>query len=165
MEDDSPETGLSVWRFPNHIAAARIARRSNAGRILFTASAFLRCQEAVINAFHARFDAVRVPVPSGAGPLARYVREQGVLTLEQAIRRMTSLPADTFGWRDRRRIAPGAAADLVVFDPATVSDRASYADPHHYAEGFSEVIVDSVAVLHEGGLIGEKPGGPLLRGR
>ncbi len=106
-----------------------------------------------------------MPVPEGAGPLARFVSEQGVLALEEALRHMTSLPADTFGWRDRRRIAPGAAADLVVFDPATMSERASYADPHHYAEGFSEVIVDSVAVLHEGGLIGEKPDGPLRLGR
>jgi N-acyl-D-amino-acid deacylase len=110
-----------------------------------------------------------VPHPRSYGNnarfLARYVREQGVLTLEEAIRRMTSLPADTFGWNDRGRIAPGMAADLVVFDPATVADPASYADPHHYAAGISDVIVNGVPVIREGTLTGNRPGGALRRGK
>lgn len=110
-----------------------------------------------------------VPHPRSYGNnarvLGRYVQEQGVLTLEEAIRRMSSLPAQTFGWNDRGRIAPGAAADLVILDPAKVSDAATYADPHHYATGFSDVIVNGVVVIREGRLTGKRPGGPLRRGR
>ncbi len=102
---------------------------------------------------------------NNARVLGRYVREQGVLALEEAIRRMTSLPADTFGLRDRGRIVPGAWADLVVFDPATVGDPASFEDPHHYAVGFSDVIVNGGPVIREGKMTGERSGGPLRRGR
>lgn len=110
-----------------------------------------------------------VPHPRSYGNnarvLGRYVRELEVLPLEEAVRRMTSLPADTFGWADRGRIAPGAAADLVLFDPETVSDPSTFTDPHHYAVGFPEVIVNGKRVIREGALTGEKPGGPLRRGR
>ncbi len=67
--------------------------------------------------------------------------------------------------KDRGRIAPGAAADLVLFDPAVVGDPATYADPHHYAAGFSDVIVNGIPVIRDGTLTGAKPGGPLRRGR
>ncbi len=97
--------------------------------------------------------------------LGRYVRELGVLTLEEAIRRMTSLPADTFGWKDRGRIVPGAAADLVIFDPEKVSDPATYAAPHQYSTGFSEVIVNGVLAIHRGEYTGERSGRPLRRGK
>lgn len=109
-----------------------------------------------------------VPHPRSYGNnarvLGRYVRELKVLSLVEAVRRMTSLPAETFGWEDRGRIAAGAAADLVIFDPDTVTDPATFADPHHYALGFSDVIVNGVPVIRDGSLTGEKPGGPLRRG-
>ena len=76
---------------------------------------------------------------------------------------MTSLPADTFGLRDRGRIVPGAWADLVVFDPATVGDPATFEDPHHHAEGFSDVVVNGRAVIRGGAMGDERPGGPLRR--
>lgn len=100
---------------------------------------------------------------NNARVLGRYVREQGVLTLEEAIRRMTSLPAETFGWKDRGRIEPGAAADLVIFDPATVEDPAGFTDPHRHAEGFTDVIVNGVPVIRRGELTGATPGGALRR--
>jgi len=74
--------------------------------------------------------------------LARYVREDPVLTLEQAIRKMTALPAQRFGLAGRGRLEEGAHADLVVFDPATIADTASYGVPHAYPEGFDLVVVN-----------------------
>jgi N-acyl-D-amino-acid deacylase len=92
-----------------------------------------------------------VPHPRGYGNnarvLARYVRELGVLRLEDAVRRMTSLPASVFRFSDRGVLREGAWADLVVFDPAKVEDRATFDDPHHYATGFEAVFVNGVEVL------------------
>ncbi|MBI5397239.1 MAG: D-aminoacylase [Verrucomicrobia bacterium] len=98
---------------------------------------------------------------NNARVLGRYVRELKLLTLEEAVRRMTSLPAKTFRLADRGVLKPGAWADLVVFDPDKVTDRATFGDPHHYAEGFSDVFVNGVAVIRDGKLMDAKPGGPL----
>src|SRR5690606_10352219 len=67
--------------------------------------------------------------------LGHYVRDRGVLSLHEAVRRMTSLPAERMGLDDRGRIAEGMHADVVVFDAATVRDRATFAEPHQYPEG------------------------------
>lgn len=108
---------------------------------------------------------VGVPHPRGYGNnarvLARYVRELGVLRLEDAIRRMTSLPAADFGFAERGQIRPGAWADLVVFDPEQVRDHATYEDPHHYATGFAWVFVNGVAVVEQDRHTGARPGQPL----
>jgi N-acyl-D-amino-acid deacylase len=90
--------------------------------------------------------------------LGRYVREQKVISLEEAVRKMTSLPADQFGFRDRGRLAPGRAADVVVFDPATVGDRATYAEPHQYPTGIVHVLVNGVAVVRDGQQTEARPG-------
>jgi N-acyl-D-amino-acid deacylase len=87
---------------------------------------------------------------TNARVLALYVREKKVLTLEDAIRRMTSLPARTFGLHDRGVLRPGAAADLVLFDPARVQDKATFADPHHYSEGFDIVMVNGKIAVEDG---------------
>lgn len=83
------------------------------------------------------------PHPRGYGTfpriLGRYVRERGVLTLPEAIRKMTSLPATQMGFADCGRIAPGMKADLVLFDPDTVIDRATTEDPHALSEGIEKV--------------------------
>jgi N-acyl-D-amino-acid deacylase len=77
--------------------------------------------------------------------LGRYVRDLRIITIEDAVRKMTSLPAKTFRLRERGELKPGFVADLVIFDPAAVGDPSTYAnDPHHYATGFSEVIVNGV---------------------
>ncbi len=82
--------------------------------------------------------------------LADYVRERQVLTLEDAVRRMTSLPARTFSFHDRGIVRPGFVADLVLFDPERVTDRATFADPHQYSEGFDVVIVNGQVAVADG---------------
>src|SRR5687767_4261273 len=72
---------------------------------------------------------------SAARILGRYVREEKILTLEEAVRKMTSLPASRMGLSDRGILRPGMAADVVVFDTAKVADRSTYADPLHYSAG------------------------------
>ncbi len=100
------------------------------------------------------------PRSYGAFPrvLARYVRELGVLTLEEAIRKMTSMPADQYNQPERGRIVEGAYADLTVFDPATIRDLATYTDPHRYPVGIDHVMVNGRFVIRAGALTGERPG-------
>jgi N-acyl-D-amino-acid deacylase len=100
------------------------------------------------------------PRTYGAFPrvLGYYVRERGVLPLEQAIRRMTSAPADRVGLRDRGRLLPGARADLVAFDPATVRDRATFEAPHRYPEGIMHVVVNGSLVIRAGEHTGLRAG-------
>ncbi len=107
------------------------------------------------------------PHPRGNGAYARrlqrYVRERGVLTLESAIRGMTSLPAQVFGFQDRGEIRPGALADLVVFDPARVVEKATYLDPHQMADGIDWVIVNGQIAKREGEYTGIRAGRVLRR--
>ena len=100
------------------------------------------------------------PRSYGAFPrvLARYVRELGVLTLEEAIKKMTSMPADQYNQKERGRIIEGAFADLVVFDADTIKDEATYTDPHRYPTGIQHVIVNGRFVIKSGALTGERPG-------
>lgn len=97
--------------------------------------------------------------------LGRYTRELRVLSLADAVRKMTSLPATTFGLTDRGVLAPGYAADLVVFDPATVADRATFAEPHQLSTGVRDVVVNGRVALRDGQPTGERPGRALRRGR
>lgn len=95
--------------------------------------------------------------------LGRYVRDEGLISLEEAVRRLTSFPADFLGFSDRGRLREGAFADVVVFDPATIRDRATYDDPHQYAAGVEHVWVNGVQVLRDGAHTGEMPGRALRR--
>lgn len=95
---------------------------------------------------------------SFARVLGKYVREERVVPLGEAIRKLTDLPARTLDLRDRGRLAPGYFADVVVFDPATISDRATYEQPHQYATGVGHVIVNGVQVIRNGEHTGAKPG-------
>jgi len=94
------------------------------------------------------------PHPRGLGTfprvLGRYVRARKALTLEQAVRKMTAMPAARLRLTDRGRIAPKLAADLVVFDPATVIDKATYEEPFQYPEGIRAVVVNGQLALRDG---------------
>jgi N-acyl-D-amino-acid deacylase len=90
--------------------------------------------------------------------LAEYVRKEKLLTLEEAVRKMTSLAASRAGLRDRGILRVGMKADIVVFDPKTVQDRSTYEDPHHFSEGVRHVVVNGKAVLSDGMMTGVLPG-------
>lgn len=90
--------------------------------------------------------------------LGKYVREEGIISLAEAVRRMTSLPAYNIGIVDRGQLKPGYFADIVVFDPDGIADRATFDDPHQYSVGVQHVFVNGVQVLAEGTHTGATPG-------
>ena len=110
---------------------------------------------------------IRIAHPRGAGTfprvLARYVRERGVISLESAIHKMTGMPARRLGLPDRGRIAAGAKADLVMFDAATIADRATALAPHLAPLGIAHVLVNGVAVVRDGKPTAARPGRALRR--
>ena len=108
---------------------------------------------------------VASPHPRSYGTFARvlavYARDSQVVTLEDAIRKMTAFPAARLGLADRGVVRPGLKADLVVFDPAKVKDRATFERPHQYAEGFSHVITNGQIVFESGTMTAARPGAVL----
>jgi N-acyl-D-amino-acid deacylase len=90
--------------------------------------------------------------------LGRYVRDEGVIPLEEAIHKLTALPAENLKLRRRGRLEPGYFADVVVFDPAAVRDHATFEDPHQLAEGMTHVFVNGVQVVSDGEHTGATPG-------
>lgn len=90
--------------------------------------------------------------------LGKYVREEKLMPLEDAVRRMSALPATNLGLADRGFLKPGQFADLVAFDPATIADRATFEKPHQYAVGMRHVFVNGVHVLKDGEHTGALPG-------
>ncbi|HEV2912139.1 MAG TPA: D-aminoacylase [Pyrinomonadaceae bacterium] len=90
--------------------------------------------------------------------LGKYVREEKVVSLAEAVRRLTGLPATNLGLKDRGFLKEGMFADVVVFDPATISDRATFDKPHQYAVGMRHVFVNGIQVLKDGEHTGAKPG-------
>jgi N-acyl-D-amino-acid deacylase len=113
-----------------------------------------------------------VPHPRGYGTNARvlgkYVREEKVISLEEAVRRMTSLPASRFNLKDRGLIREGMAADIVIFDPQQVADQSTFERPHAFSKGFHFVIVNGELVLENGRHTGKRSGkvlhGPAYEG-
>ena len=102
------------------------------------------------------------PHPRGYGTFARllgmYVRDERIIPLEEAVRRLTSFPASNLGIQRRGSLRPGHYADVVVFDPETIADRATFEKPHQYAVGVKYVFVNGEAVILNGGPTGAKPG-------
>jgi N-acyl-D-amino-acid deacylase len=103
-----------------------------------------------------------MPHPRGYGSnarvLARYVREKQTITLEDAVRRMTTLPAQRFNIKDRGQIKEGLAADILVFDPEKIQDKATFEKPHAYSEGIDLVVVNGLIVLKDSKMTGVKSG-------
>jgi N-acyl-D-amino-acid deacylase len=108
-----------------------------------------------------------VPHPRAYGTFARvlgiYVREKKVLTLEDAVRKMSSFPARRMGLFDRGVVRPGMKADMVVFNPNTIVDKATFEKPHQYADGVTAVVVNGVVTLADGKMSGERAGRALRR--
>ncbi|MDB5251473.1 MAG: aminoacylase [Flaviaesturariibacter sp.] len=113
-----------------------------------------------------RLFGVGAPHPRGYGTnarvLAKYVRDEHVISLEEAIRRMTSLPAQKFGLRDRGLLREGFAADIVIFDEKLVQDMSTYEQPHAYSTGFAYVLVNGQVVVENGTHLGTRSGRPLV---
>jgi N-acyl-D-aspartate/D-glutamate deacylase len=107
------------------------------------------------------------PHPRNFGTFPRvlgyYVREQELLSLEDAVRKMTSLNAAKVGLQDRGRIAVESMADITIFDPGKVIDKATYTEPFQYCEGIMYVIVNGIIVLDQGKHTGRRPGKALRR--
>jgi dihydroorotase/N-acyl-D-amino-acid deacylase len=152
-----------------------IADRSNTGRVTFSMSeddvrAALRhplvamCTDSGARATDGIF-AQEKGHPRGFGStariLGRYVRDERLLPLEEAVRKMTSLPAARIRLHDRGLLRPGLAADLVAFDPQTVRDAASYEDPNRYSEGIPFVAVNGQLVVDGGRITAARPGRPI----
>ena len=114
-------------------------------------------------------DAGGTPHPRSYGTFARvlghYSRDEAVIPIEEAVRKMTSLPAQRLGMTNRGLVRPGARADLVVFDPTTVIDRATYEQPHQFCGGVYAVFVDGTAVVRDGVDTGAVAGAVLRRRR
>jgi dihydroorotase/N-acyl-D-amino-acid deacylase len=106
------------------------------------------------------------PHPRSYGTFARvlgvYVREKHVIGLEEAVRKMAGYPAERLKLWDRGLLRPGMKADVIVFDPAKVGDRATYEKPHQYSVGVNEVIVNGKLALHEGSVTSDRPGQVLV---
>ncbi|MFN8517256.1 MAG: amidohydrolase family protein [Chloroflexia bacterium] len=97
--------------------------------------------------------------------LGKYVRDERVLTLEDAVRKMSSAVADRLGLRDRGLLRTGCYADVVIFDPATIADRATFADSHQLSVGVRDVRVNGTRVLRDGSHTGATPGRAVRHGR
>ena len=102
---------------------------------------------------------------SFARVLAKYVREEQLVPLEEAIRRLSAFPAENLGLARRGRLVPGSYADVVVFDPATIQDHATFDAPHQYATGVQQVFVNGTRVIRDGEHTGAMPGRAVRRGR
>ena len=164
----------SQWKLDPYAAFFEFVRKDSArtGRVTFSMSEpDLRmamaqpwtsfCTDASLKALDGEFSDGK-PHPRAYGSMTRvlgkYVREDRILTLEDAVRKMSSQPAQRVGLRDRGLLKPGFFADVVVFDPETVTDKATFVDPHQYSVGVEYVLVNGKPVWQQGEFAGNYPG-------
>lgn len=157
--DDGGEAVVRLLESQEHGVILRFGNEDDLARVLEhpTASISCDCGASTAEQIHPRYWGTHPRV------LGRYVREQGVLTWEEAVRKMTSLPAATIGMEGRGTLAPGMAADVVVFDPSTVMDRATYEEPTAMSEGIVHVMVNGQLAWEDGGPTGVQAGRALRR--
>jgi N-acyl-D-aspartate/D-glutamate deacylase len=152
------EAVLRLLEEANYTAILRFGIEADLVKILQYPATSIACDcGAATTAVHPRFFGTYPRV------LGRYVREQGVLTWEDAVRKMTSLPAATIGIADRGLIATSFAADIVVFDPHRVIDHATFEEPTRPSEGIVHVLVNGVLTLRDGQPTGARAGVALRR--
>jgi hypothetical protein len=153
------ETVIRVLEQGNATAILRFGSEADIVKILQNPTTSIACD------CGASTETRQHPRAFGSFPrvLGHYVRETNALTLEDAIRKMTALPAATIGMVDRGYVATGMAADLTVFDPATVIDRATYEDPGQLSEGIRLVLVNGMVALRDGKVTGQRAGRMLTR--
>ena len=147
IEENGVETFIFPWQTPREEFQTTLDETAVHPRMMIAS-------DGVYNIPH--------PHPRGSGCfvqyLGRYVRERKLVSLEEAVYKMSGFPAERFGIKDRGRIAKGLAADLVVFDPDTVADRSTWNNPIEPPVGVDWVLVNGVPVVEEGGLTGALPG-------
>ena len=161
------------WQVSPQVAALRILEAGGAGLVSFNMSEDdlrrFRRQPWVMTGSDGGsvLPGEGVPHPRSYGTfaraIARFVREEGLLSLAQAIRAATYLPAQTYRMWNRGILRAGAAADIVVFDPEDFTDRASFDEPHAYSTGIAYLWVNGVAAIHDGELTGGRAGRGLRR--
>ncbi|HWU37149.1 MAG TPA: amidohydrolase family protein, partial [Candidatus Acidoferrum sp.] len=163
----------ALWNCPAEEAVIRLLLREKATAmaVYFSLSAkdvetIMASEQVAVGSdgqgMNAEEDAATTTHPRSYGTFARvlgeYVRKQGVLSLPAAVHKMTGLPAVRLGFRERGLLKPGAAADLVLFDPSKVQDRADFQNPHQYPTGIVHVWVNGVLAVKDGRLTGNAPG-------
>src|SRR5262245_41793806 len=159
MNASAGEAVIRILEQGNPSAILRFGSEADLVKILKHSTASIACD------CGASTETRQHPRAFGSFPrvLGRYVRERKVLTWEDAIRKMTALPANTIGMVDRGFLAPGMAADVTVFDPATVIDHATYEDAGRLSEGIRHVLVNGRFALRDGKVTGEQAGRVLTR--
>jgi N-acyl-D-aspartate/D-glutamate deacylase len=159
MQVSAGEAVVRLVEKDNPQMIAPFGRESDLQKILEYPDTSVACDCGATNAtdIHPRF--------YGSFPrvLGKYVREEKILTWQDAVRKMTALPAATIGMIDRGYLAPGMAADVTVFDPRTVIDKATYENPSALSEGIRHVFVNGVPALRDGVVTGERGGRVLWR--
>ena len=155
----------NIWRFP------RIAASNGGGSFLFAWAVFLLLWSVplILVEFAMGRETRRGPVGAFARLLGKYVREEQIIPLEAAIHRLTQFPAANLRLKQRGTLAQGYFADIAVFDPQRIAERATFTEPHQLAEGMVHVFVNGTPVLRDGEHTGATPGrvvrGPGWRAR
>jgi N-acyl-D-amino-acid deacylase len=160
--EDQAETAIELLLLGGALMIYDVMSEQDVEHIFLQPFTMVACDGGVI-----ALDAAGAPHPRSFGNnalvLGELVRERRLVPLQEAVRRMTGLPAEAFGFQDRGRLLPGLAADLVAFDPGSVAARATFERPKQHASGFAWVLVNGRVVIEQGRHTGARPGRVLRR--